>query len=33
MKAIIENGKINGGIQSCFIAEYGDSNTTQYARV
>lgn len=23
MKAIIENGKINGGIQSCFIAEYG----------
>lgn len=23
MKAIIENGKINSGIQSCFIAEYG----------
>lgn len=23
MKAIIENGKINGGIQSCFISEYG----------
>lgn len=23
MKAIIENGKANGGIQSCFIAEYG----------
>lgn len=23
MKAIIENGKVNSGIQSCFIAEYG----------
>lgn len=23
MKAIIENGKINDGIQSCFISEYG----------
>ena len=23
MKAIIENGKANGGIQSCFIAENG----------
>lgn len=23
MKTIIENGKINGGIQSCFISEYG----------
>ena len=23
MKAIIENGKINSGIQSCFISEYG----------
>lgn len=23
MKAIIENGKANSGIQSCFIAEYG----------
>lgn len=23
MKAIIKNGKINNGIQSCFISEYG----------
>lgn len=23
MKTIIENGKVNSGIQSCFIAEYG----------
>lgn len=23
MKTIIENGKINDGIQSCFISEYG----------
>jgi hypothetical protein len=23
MKAIIENGKISDGIQSCFISEYG----------
>lgn len=23
MKAIIENGKVNDGIQSCFISEYG----------
>ena len=23
MKKIIENGKINGGIQSCFISKYG----------
>lgn len=23
MKAIIENGKVNSEIQSCFIAEYG----------
>lgn len=23
MKAIIENGKVNSGIQSCFIRDYG----------
>lgn len=23
MKAIIENGKVNSGIQSCFIGKYG----------
>lgn len=28
MKAIIENGKINDGIQSCFISEYGVRHLT-----
>ena len=23
MKTIIENGKVNGGVQSCFISKYG----------
>lgn len=23
MKTIIENGKVNGGIQRCFISKYG----------
>ena len=23
MKTIVENGKVNNGIQSCFISQYG----------